>query len=119
MKYLIVMKHTTATPRAVHKCKKWREFSSFYILPGQERKEHGAQRGSKVQNVDITQVMGDVDNNNLREELQMCKPFLLVTELENVSHRVSTFAMDILDSKFNLKYWMLCLTVSNWQLSWL
>ena len=48
-----------------------------------KRKEDGAQRVSGAQNVDVTQLMGDVDDNSLKEELETCKHFLLYNRMQN------------------------------------
>ena len=41
--------------------------------------------------------MGDVDDQNLREELESCKHFSTDTEKENGTHRVFNFAMSCFD----------------------
>ena len=69
-------KLSKATARVVHKlriCDK--DFHSLYLLREHKRKEHGAVRGSGAQNVDATQLMGDVDGNSLKKELETCKLF--------------------------------------------
>ena len=65
-----------------------------------KRKEHGAQRGSGAQSVDVAQLMGDVYDNSLKEELETCKHFLVDSEMENGRHRAFNFARDTLDPKF-------------------
>ena len=67
------------------------------------RKEHGAQRGSAAQSVDVKHLMGDVDDNSLKEELETCIYFLADSEIENVRHRAYSFAMDTLDQKHLLE----------------
>ena len=42
-------------------------------------------------------VVGDVDDQSLREELESCKHFLTDTEMENGRHRVFNFAMSSFD----------------------
>ena len=42
-------------------------------------------------------IVGDVDDQNLREELESCKHFLTNTEMENGRHRVFNFAMTSFD----------------------
>ena len=64
------------------------------------RKEHGPQRGSRAQSVDVAQPMGDVDDKSLKEELEMFKQSLVVTEMEDERHRVYNFVMDTLDPKY-------------------
>ena len=44
-------------------------------------------------NFDVEDKVGDVDVQNLREELESCKHFLTETEMENGKHRVFNFAM--------------------------
>ena len=41
--------------------------------------------------------MGDVDDNSLKEELEMCKQFLVDSDVKNGRHRLYSFAMDTLD----------------------
>ena len=76
-----------------------KDFHSFYFLREHKRKEHGAQRGSSAQNVEVTQLIGAVGNNSLKEELEACKQFLVDSEMENVRQRVYNFAMDTRDPK--------------------
>ena len=42
-------------------------------------------------------IVGDVDNQGLREELESCEHFLTVTEMENGRNRVVNFAMSSFD----------------------
>ena len=42
-------------------------------------------------------IVGDVDDQSLREELESCKHFLTDTEMENGRHRVFNFAMPSFD----------------------
>ena len=89
MNYHIAMKHSKATARVVRKCKICdKDFHSFYNLREHNRNEYGAQRISGVQNVDLAHVMGDADDNSLKEELETCKHFLVDSEMENGRHRV-------------------------------
>ena len=57
-----------------------------------------AQRVSETKNEDVTQLVGEIDDNNLKEDLQTCKHFLVDPEMENGGHPVFSFAMDILDA---------------------
>ena len=68
MSYHIAKKHSKATARFGYKCKVCdKDIHSFYNLQEHKRKEHGAQRGSGVQNIDVAHVIGDVDDNSLKE----------------------------------------------------
>ena len=65
--YHIAKKHCRATAMVVHECKKCdNDFQSFHLLREHKRKEHGARRDSGAHNVDVTQLMGDVDDNILK-----------------------------------------------------
>ena len=46
-----------------------KDLHSFYLLREHKRKEHGAQRSSDAQTVDVTQLTRDVDNS-LKKELE-------------------------------------------------
>ena len=48
-------------------------------------------------NFDVEDIVGDVDDQSLREELESCKHFLTHTEMENERHRVFNFAMSSFD----------------------
>ena len=70
----LAKKHPEATARVVRKCKKCdKNLHSFYLLREHKSKEYGAQRSSSAQKFDMTQLMGDADDNSLKEELETCK----------------------------------------------
>ena len=48
-------------------------------------------------NIDVEKIVGDVDDQSLREETESCKHFLTDTEMENGRHRVFNFAMSSFD----------------------
>ena len=76
MNYYLAKNHSKPTARVVHKCKKCdKNFQSFRLLREHKKKEHGAQRGLSAQKGDVEQVMGDVDGNSQKQELETCKPF--------------------------------------------
>ena len=52
--------------------------------------------GFRASNIYVEDIVGDVDDQSLREELESCKHFLTVTEMENGRHRVLNFAMSSL-----------------------
>ena len=104
MNYHIVKKNSEATAGFFHKCKLFdRDFRSFYNLREHKRKEHGTQRGSGAEDVDVAHVKGYVDDNSLKEELKMCKHFSTDSEMEKRRHRVYNFAMATLDAKKQLE----------------
>ena len=75
----------------------WQKLSQLLLILEQKRKERGAQ------NVDVTQVMGDVNDNSLNEELETWKHFLKNSEIENGRHRVYNFAEEVPDPKYMLE----------------
>ena len=102
--YLIAKKHRKPTARVLQKCKICnKDFHSFYLLREHKRKKHGTQRGSWAQSVDVAQLIGDVDGNSLKEELNTCKHFLIDSEVEIGRNRVYSFAMGTVDPKHLLE----------------
>ena len=76
MNYHNSKKHCAATAGAAHIFKKYdTDFHSFYILREHKQNEHGAQTRPGIQNFDVADVMGDVDDNSLKGELEECKHF--------------------------------------------
>ena len=73
------------------------EFTGFYALRQHKSTQHGTQIGFGASNIDVEDVVGDVDDQSLREELESCKQFLTDTEMENGRHRVFNFVMSSFD----------------------
>ena len=74
MKCHLAKKHSKATARVICKCKKSdKNFYSFHFLQEHKLKEYGAHRGSRARKFDMTQLVGDSDDNSLKEELETCK----------------------------------------------
>ena len=53
--------------------------------------------GFGASTIDVEDIVGDVDDQSLREELESCKHFLTDTEMENGRHRVFNFAISSFD----------------------
>ena len=53
--------------------------------------------GFGASNIDVEDIVEEVDDQNLREELESCKNFLTDTEKENGRHRVFNFDMSSVD----------------------
>ena len=83
------------------KCDK--DIHSFNILQEHTWKEQEGQRQSATQIIDGTQIMGPIDDNSLKEELETCQQFLVESDMQNGRHRVFDFAMDTLDQKILLE----------------
>ena len=73
------------------------EFPGFYALRQHKNTQHGTQIGFGASSINVEDIVGDVDDQSLREELESCKHFLTDTEMENGKHRVFNFAMSSFD----------------------
>ena len=65
----------------------------FYALRQIKNTQHGPQMGFGSRYGDVEDIVGEVDDQTLREEFESCKHFLTDTEMENGRHRVFNFAM--------------------------
>ena len=93
LNYHIAKKHSVPRPAVTYKCKLCHaECPGFYALRQHKNAQHGTEIGFGANNFDVEDIVGDVDNQNLREELETCKHFLTDTELENGRHRVFNIA---------------------------
>ena len=64
------------------------------------------QIGSGTRDVDVEHIVGDVDDDRLREELRSCQLFWADSELERARHKVFNFAIEninalIIDEKLD------------------
>ena len=92
--YHVAKKHSFPKPSITYKCKTCHaEFLGFYALRQHKNTQHGTQIGFQASNIDVEDMLGDVDDQSLREELESCKHFLTDTEMEKGRHRVFNFAM--------------------------
>ena len=55
------------------------------------------QIGSGTRNVDVEHIVGDVEDENLREELGSCQHFLVNSELDSARHKVFNHAVETLN----------------------
>ena len=93
LNYQIAKKHSAPKPDVIFKCKLcYQEFPSFYALRQHKNTQHGTQIGLGAKNFDVEVIVGDVDDQSLREELESCKHFLTDNQMENGRHRVFKFA---------------------------
>ena len=91
-------KNSVQRPSKTSKCKLCHaEFPGFYALRHNKKTQHGKQIGFIASNFDVEDIVGDVDDQNMREELESCQHFLTDTETENGRHRVFNFAMSSFD----------------------
>ena len=52
------------------------------------------QIGSGTRDVDVEHIVGDVEDQRLREELRSCRHFLVDSELERARHKVFNYAVE-------------------------
>ena len=98
LNYHIAEKHSVPRPSITYKCKLCHaEFPGFYALRQHKNTQHGTQIGFGVSNIDVEDIVGDVDDQKMKEELESCKHFLTDTEMETGRHRVFNFAMSSFD----------------------
>ena len=91
-------KHSVPRPSKRYNCKPCHaEFPGFYALRQHKNTQHGPQTGFGASNIDVEDIVGDVDDQSLREELESCKQVLTGTEMENGRHIVFEFAMSSFD----------------------
>ena len=100
LNYHIAKQHSAAGPSKIFKCNLCHaEFSGFYALRQHKSTQHGKQIGFGSSNIDVEDIMGDVDDQSLREELQSCKHFLVDSEIQKGRHSVFNFAINNLTAQ--------------------
>ena len=98
LNYHIARKHSVPRPSIIYKCKLCHaEIPGFYAVRQYKNNQHGTQIGFGVSNNDVEDIVGDVEDQSLREELEPCKHFLTDTEMENGRHSVFKFAISSFD----------------------
>ena len=94
----IAKKHGVPRPPVKYKCKLYHaEFPDFCALRQHKNTKPGTQIGFGAINIDVEDIVGDVDDQSLREELEYCKHFFVDTEMKNGRHKVFNFAMSSFD----------------------
>ena len=100
LNYDIAKKHSAAGPSQTYKCKLCHaESPGFNALRQHKITQHGRQIGFGVSNIDVEDIVGDVDNQSLREELQSCRHFLVVSEIQKERHSVFNFGVNNLTAQ--------------------
>ena len=95
LNYHIAKQHSAAGPSKTYKCKTCHaEFPGFYALRQHKNTQHGTQIGFGASNIDVVDIVGGVDDQNLREELQSCRHFLVDSEIQKERHSVFNFAVN-------------------------
>ena len=100
LNYHIAKQHSAAGPSKINTCNLCHaEFPGFYALRQHKNTQHGKQIGFGASNIDVEDIMGDVDDQSLREELHSCKHFLVDSEIQKGRHSVFNFAVNNLTAQ--------------------
>ena len=100
LKYHTAKQHSAAGPSKAYKCKLCdAEFPGFYALRQHKNTQHGTQIGFGARNIDVDDIVGDVEDQSLREELHSCKHFLVDSEIRKGRHSVFNFAVNNLTAQ--------------------
>ena len=100
LNYHIAKQHGAAGPSITYKCKLcYAEFPGFYALRQHKSFQHGTQIGFGASNIDVEDIVGDVDDQSLKEELQSCRHFLVDSEIQRRRHGVFNFAVNNLTAQ--------------------
>ena len=100
LNYHIAKQHSAAVPSKTYKCNLCHaEFPGFYALRQHRNNQHGKQIGFGTSNIDVEDIVGDVDDQSLREELQSCRHFLGDSEIQKGRHSVFNFAVNNLTAQ--------------------
>ena len=100
LNYHIAKQHSAAGPSKTYKCTLCHsEIPGFYALRQHKNTQHGKQIGFGASNIDVEDIVGDVDNQSLREELQSCRHFLVDSEIQKGRHGVFNFAVNNLTAQ--------------------
>ena len=100
LNYHIAKQHSAAGPSKTYKCNLcYAEFPGFYALRQHKKTQHGTQIGFEASNIDVEDIVGDVEDQSLREELQSCRHFLVDSEVQKGRHSVFNFAVNNLTAQ--------------------
>ena len=93
--YHIAKQHSVVGPSKAYKCKLCHaDYPGFYALRQQKNTQHGTKIGFGASNIDVEDIVGDVDDQSLREELQSCRHFLVDSEIQKGRHSVFDFVVN-------------------------
>ena len=107
LKYHIAKQNSAAGLSKAYKFKLcYAEFPGFYALRQHKNTQHGTQIGFGASNIDMEDIVGDVNDQSLREELQSCGHFLEYTleytydsEIQKRRYSVFNFAVNNLTAQ--------------------
>ena len=100
LSYHIAKQHSVAGLSKTYKCNLCHaELTGFYALRQHKNVQHGTQIGFGARNFDVEDIVGDVDDQSLREELQSCRHFLVFSEIQKGRHSVFNFGVNNLTAQ--------------------
>ena len=100
LNYHIAKQHSVAGRLNTYKCKLCdAEFPGFYVLRQHRNTQHGTQIGFGASNIDVEDIVGDVDDQSLREEFQSCRHSLVDSEIQKGSYSVFNFVVNNLTAQ--------------------
>ena len=76
-----------------------RRISWIYALRQHKNTQHGTQIGFGASSIDVEDILGDIDDQSLREEVQSCRHFLVDAEIQKGKHSVFNFAVNSLTAQ--------------------
>ena len=98
--YHIAKQHSLPRPSITYKRKLFHvELPGFYALCQHKNTQHGTQIGFGASNIDVEDIVGDVDDQSLREEFQSCRHFLVDSDIQKGRHSVFNFAVNNLTAQ--------------------
>ena len=98
--YHFAKQHSATGPSMTYKCKECHEeIPGFYVLHHHKNTQHGTQIRFGASNIDVDDIVGDVDDQSLREELQSCRHLLVDSEIRKRRHRVFSFVVNNLTAQ--------------------
>ena len=82
--YHFAKKHSVPSFSVTYKCKLCHaDFPVFYAFRQHKNTQNGTQIGFGEKNIDVEVIVGEVDDQSLREELESSRHLLTDTEMEN------------------------------------
>ena len=100
LNYHFAKQHSVEGPSKTYKCKMCHaEFPGFFALRRHKNTQQGTQIGFGACNIDVKDMVGDVDDQSLREELQSCGNFLVDSEIQKGRNSVFFFAVNNLTAQ--------------------
>ena len=100
LNYHIAKQHSAAGPSKAYKCILCHaEIPGFYALRQHKNTQHRKQNGLGASNNNVDDIVGDVDDESLREELQSCRHFLVDSDIQKRRHSVFNFAVNNLTAQ--------------------